>query len=131
MQKLILLIDDDEDELDILNQAIQLAGIDYGCVGANGIDQAEALLQQIQPNLVLVDYNMPKVNGIACLIRLRKIDKLREVPIILYSNHISEVSREQARTQGASCLQKPGSLSELVKYLLKIANEGGVIQSFK
>lgn len=49
------------------------------------------------------------------------------LPIVLYSNHITSVNRELALTQGASCFQKNDSLSELMDYLIKITGEENAV----
>ena len=127
MQKLILLIDDDKDEFEILNMAIQLARLPHLCIWAESSDRAEVLLQQVLPDLIFIDYNMPKVNGLMCLKRLRQLAKLDNTEIILYSNSISDVSRELALTQHASYFQKPFFLNDLVNYLKTITTSNTVM----
>jgi CheY-like chemotaxis protein len=131
MQKLILLIDDDKDEFFILNQAVQLAELSHICMWANSIERAEHMLDQMLPDLILIDYNMPKANGIVCLERLSKMQKLNNVQKVMYSNYITDINRELVLSKGASCVQKPGSLLQLVQYLIKIAGEGKVLHSLK
>ncbi|AXY72711.1 response regulator [Paraflavitalea soli] len=130
MQKLILLVDDDQDEFLILNEAVEMAGLPCYCLWANGADRAERLLQHILPDLILIDYNMPVTNGMACLRNIRKMYNLRQVPIVMYSNHINDTTREQARNEGAVCMQKTASIEQLVKHLSILAGEGKAISNF-
>lgn len=132
MQKMILLIDDDKEELFILDQAFQLAGLPYSCVWASGLDRANQLLKEILPDYILIDYNMPKTNGIDCLEKVRNMPGIDKVPIGMYSNHISEETRRQAMAKGASfCIQKPGSIAALIKSLTKFMGGVNLLPGFK
>src|SRR5215216_2802271 len=106
MQKHILLIDDDRDELDILNDALETAGISSVCAWAPGAEQAFRILQDMVPDVIFLDLNMPKINGLACLKEIRKIKRLINIPVILYSTCINEETRKKASDSGASwCIQ--------------------------
>jgi DNA-binding NtrC family response regulator len=129
MQKLILLIDDDEEEFFILNQAFQMAGIPSYCMWANSAERAQKLLQEVMPDFVFIDYNMPRVNGIACLEQMRSLSNMRKVPVIIYSNHIDQQVIEQALSKGALSMQKPDSMLKLAKQLINIIGEGKLVYS--
>jgi CheY-like chemotaxis protein len=129
MQKIILLIDDDEEEFFILNQAFQMAGIPNYCLWANSAERALQLLQEVLPDFVFIDYNMPKVNGLACLEQVRSLPNLSKVPVIMYSNHISQEIITQALAKGALFIQKPDSLLKLAHYLINTIGEGKLLHS--
>lgn len=131
MQKLILLIDDDQDEYFILNQAIQLSGLTYYCIWANSPARAKTLLQEMQPDLILIDYNMPGTNGIECLDMIRHMYGMEHVPTVMYSSHISKITQELALTKGATCFQKPGDIWQLVRYLSKVIIEGNMVPTVR
>lgn len=116
MQRLILLIDDDIDEYFILDQALQLAGMQYICMWAESPAKAGKLLKHILPDLILIDYNMPKTNGIQCLTEIRKMNKIADVPVLIYSNGIDDKIRREAIGNGASCLDK-GSIDQTIHSL--------------
>jgi CheY-like chemotaxis protein len=128
MQKMIMLIDDDEEELLILDQALQLAGLPYSCVWASTLDRARQLLQEVLPDYIFIDYNMPKINGIECLEQVRNEPGIDKVPIIMYSSDFSETTRLQALSKGATgCLQKTASLKTLTQHLMKIVGEADLL----
>lgn len=130
MQKMILLIDDDQEELHILSHALQVAGLPHTCVWAIDAERAEKLLQEILPDFIFIDYNMPRANGIDCLEQIRHIQAIQGVPIIMYSNSLDETIRAQAMLKGATgCMEKPGSFSKLVEYLTKILGEGKLLHN--
>jgi CheY-like chemotaxis protein len=129
MQKLILLIDDDQEELIILRQAIEMAGLSHYCIWAENMERAEKLLSEVMPDLILIDFNMPIMNGLACLEKIRKMDNFHRVPIVIYSSSIDDRTRKLADAQGASCVEKPTSILQLIQYLKKISEEGKVLHN--
>ena len=81
------LIDDDVDDqeffsmaLQEVNPAIQLA------TASNGVDALEALSNgRVCPNVIFLDLNMPKLDGWECLKRIKEIENLKNIPVIIYS----------------------------------------------
>ncbi len=104
----------------MLDQAIQLAQLPHYCVWANSLSRARQLLREILPDVILIDYNMPVSNGMDCLRIIRDMHHLDKTQVILYSNFLSDTTRELAMKQGASCLQKPGSIQQLAEFLSKL-----------
>jgi DNA-binding response OmpR family regulator len=127
MQKHILLIDDDRDELEILNNALETAGIDCVCAWAPGAEQALQMLHDTVPDIIFLDLNMPRINGLACLQEIRKIKELINIPVILYSTSINDETRKRASETGASwCIQKKMSVMALAEDLSIILSDNVV-----
>lgn len=128
---MILLIDDDKEELLILDQAFKVGGLPYSCVWAGGLERAFQLLNEVLPDYILIDYNMPKANGIECLEQVRNLPGIDKIPIVMYSSHLSEENRRQALDKGAAgYIQKTSSLLQLIKSLKKALGEGKWLPSF-
>lgn len=125
MEQLILLIDDDKEELDILTLALDAAGIKHVmCAWAKTAEYAYRLFEQIVPDLIFLDYNMPKINGLDCLKQLKRIDKVKDVPVIFYSTSISEDTKQRALEIGAEyCIQKTGTIDMLASKLKHLFSE--------
>jgi len=121
MVRSILLIDDDADEIEILNEAVEMAGSDSTCNWAEGAEKAYGVLRVTRPDLILLDYNMPGPNGLACLEEIKKKKELQHIPVIMYSTCIDNILRQEAMNRGAfRCIQKPTSVYDLVKELKKL-----------
>lgn len=117
MKKHLLLIDDDPDELDILMEALRDAGLNFKY---NALQALEALniLQQQQPDYILLDYDMPKMNGLECLAAIRQMQQLAHVPVIMYSSSMDEEMLETAMMLGASGhIRKPFDMRTLPSLL--------------
>jgi diguanylate cyclase (GGDEF)-like protein len=77
----ILIVDDDPDIRDVLNLSLTQEGYDV-LEGANG-EEGLALIKSKAPNLLVVDYNMPKMDGPTLCAAVRKDILLSHMPIIM------------------------------------------------
>src|SRR3954454_2461358 len=108
MERCILLIDDDPDEIDIFSEALAKMKKSIVCIQATGASAAMNLLDSLLPDYIFLDINMPEINGLKCLEEIRKAKTFKDVPIILYSNSINQDIVTKARIAGASaCIRKP------------------------
>lgn len=82
-------------------------------VAENGIEILE-MLQNSQaplPDIIILDQNMPKQNGLQTLDILKNNDRYQHIPVILYSTYASESLSEQSLKAGASkVLSKPSTV---------------------
>jgi DNA-binding response OmpR family regulator len=121
MNKKILLIDDDEDELDIFTEALEMASIKCDCLGADSGDKALDVLDTVSPDIIFLDINMPRMNGLDCLKHIRKKAGYINTPVIIYSTGITTQTTVLAETLGATrCIRKTGSISSLSRILMNL-----------
>ncbi|MDF2191213.1 response regulator [Paraflavitalea sp. CAU 1676] len=114
MEKLIMLIDDDGEELEILNEALSLGNIQATCVWAEGGEHAIQLLNHMTPDYIFIDINMPGMDGLSCLQELQKKRALTNIPKIIYSTAINDSTITNARERGAvGCIQKGDNIASL------------------
>jgi DNA-binding NtrC family response regulator len=123
MTKEILLIDDDMDELEVFAEALHSVDKGIRCTQARDLKEALEFLSYSSPAYIFIDYNMPKVNGLECVSEIKKIKKLKDSRIILYSNFVNEEMNEKAISLGAyKCVKKPNMINVLIKNLKEILN---------
>jgi DNA-binding response OmpR family regulator len=67
------------------------------------------------PHLVLLDLNLPKVDGLDVLRRIRASDKFSAIPVLVVTSSDSPSDRGGAAKLGAGYFQKPVSYDEFVK----------------
>lgn len=77
----IIVIDDDPDIRDVLNLTLTEEG--YDCLEAADGQEGLQLIMTKTPNLVIVDYNMPKMNGPELVAIVKKDILMRHLPIIM------------------------------------------------
>ena len=120
-QKVILLVDDDEDEHDIFLSALNGAGEDYSLISAISCEEALKVLNNLVPDVIFLDINMPRITGIKCLEEIRKIKKLAHVPVYIYSTGINSREGQKAILLGAKdYIIKPNSINDLSSVLKEI-----------
>lgn len=110
------LIDDDTDDQEIFMMALEAFHNEIECITANdGINALEQLQDEhFTPDYIFLDLNMPMMDGKQCLKEIKKIDRLNEVPVIIYSTSDDPREMQILRDLGASdYLVKQASMSTL------------------
>ena len=118
------LIDDDLDDQEIFVLAIEDIDTSIHCKTASDGCEALNILKENEnfiPDYIFLDLNMPRVNGRECLVEMRKIPRLKSIPIYIYSTSSSEKDRIETLSLGATgFITKPNSIDELVRILSDI-----------
>ena len=124
MDKQILLVDDDTDDHEIFCMALEELDNCYKCVFAkDGMEALELLKNEKNriPDIIFLDLNMPRMNGIECLPEIKKIHRIRHVPVIMYSTSSDERIIEEVKDLGAAeYLVKPSRIETLSEVLAQI-----------
>lgn len=124
MNNTLLLVDDDNSIIESLTPVLKRAGFDVK-TASNGIDALDKIAN-ISPEAVILDVDMPKLDGRAVLRQLRAKDNW--VPVILLTKHGDSMERTMALEEGADdYLNKPFPTHELiarVRSILRRANRG-------
>ena len=109
-----ILIVDDQLELRLLLRKI-LEDEAFTCLEASDGDMAVQLLtDHLSVNLVLTDFNMPRLDGLQLLYCMKTHSKLKSIPVIFTTADHSEELRLKAALNGADAvLLKPFNLMEL------------------
>jgi len=103
----ILLIEDDEGDALIIKRALSKADIDASWHHANTGEKALALIQELAesqsyPDLILLDLNLPRVDGKEVLRHIRAQEAYAHIPLIALSGSLNPKDREEALAFGAS-----------------------------
>jgi CheY-like chemotaxis protein len=118
MEKHILLIDDDPDELDIFMSALRDGGLDFKYNAVTNAGEAIRFLQRFVPDYIVLDYKMPKINGLECLVEIKNMQHISHIPVIMYSSLLDESIIETAMIIGAAgCIKKPFDMRALPSLL--------------
>jgi len=109
----ILIIDDDESTHDVLGMYLDLAGYEVHNAG----DGAEglALMKQVHPDIVILDVNMPVMDGFETMENISNSRELRETPVLFISSHDQPHLKMKGLDLGAEdYIVKPFNRTELL-----------------
>lgn len=124
----ILYIDDDADDREFLAEA--LASIDprITCLTARDGRDALSLLAKLEdlPDFILLDINMPVMDGKECLKRLKTDQRLQVIPIFIYTTTSDAHEISVCYKLGAlGVIRKPHTFRLLSKVLTRCVQEVG------
>lgn len=118
-KKTCFLIDDDQDDTEVFQLALEQINGGLECVTCiNGIEALKKLSEEsFNPDYIFLDMNMPLMSGEECLTAMRKLSRIRKVPIFIYTTN-SHLEKATLHAKGATdVITKPVKLSELVNVL--------------
>jgi len=112
-QPLIYIVEDEPAQVAVLSYNLEKAG--YQIVVADDGERALQLVEEIQPDLIILDWMLPRVSGIEICRRLRARPETRRVPIIMLTARGEEGDRVRGLETGADdYVVKPYSPAEMV-----------------
>lgn len=120
----ILLIDDEEDILEFLEHVLAKAGAKV-VTGVNG-QEAIALAQKHNPDIIILDKMMPVMDGVTACAELRKIDALKKTKIVM----LSAISDTESQIEGLE-LGADDYLVKPIKSNLLISKIKSQLRQFK
>jgi len=123
----VLIVDDSATMRQMIQKTLAMSGLDIADVfeAANGIE-AFAQLAQHDVGVILLDINMPVMNGLQFLSRLQDDERLRGIPVVIASTEGSEPRIQQLMANGARAyVRKPFHAEHLRDALLPILGASG------
>jgi two-component system, OmpR family, phosphate regulon response regulator PhoB len=109
----ILIVEDEDCLLEVLRYNFEKAG--YLVESLSNGDRADALLKEITPDLVLLDWVLPGLSGIELCRRLRRAPATKTLPIIMLTARSDEMDKVLGLEMGADdYVTKPFSVNELL-----------------
>jgi CheY-like chemotaxis protein len=112
----ILLADDDTDDRFFFGKAINLAATPSRL---STVENGERLMNFLRtneaelPSALFLDLNMPKKNGAECLREIKLDERLREMPVIIYSTSLHEEIADILYEEGAHYYIKKASIADM------------------
>ena len=101
----VLIVDDSRVSRLVARQYIVTLHPDWNVVEAGTGEEALAKAPEAQPQLVLMDVNMPGMGGLACAEQLRKL--LPDAHISLLTANVQDATRNRASEIGVAFMEKP------------------------
>jgi CheY-like chemotaxis protein len=119
----LLLADDDTDDCDFFKDALNDLSIATTITTVSDGVKLMQLLTQKEfklPDILYLDLNMPRKNGFDCLAEIKLNEKLKKLPVIIFSTSFNKEVVELLHGKGAHYyIRKPAEFSNLKKVILK------------
>jgi len=116
----VLYVEDNDDNVYMLKMRLELLG-DFDVVAAPDGEQGCAMALSERPDVILMDLEMPVVDGWEATGRLKYDEKTRDIPIIALSAHALAGEREKALAAGCDEFDtKPIEFERLVATLRRV-----------
>lgn len=116
----VLAVDDSRTMRDMIKLALAPAGFNVHTAddGVHGIE----VLDGIEPDAIITDINMPRMDGFGFIDAVRGQDKHRGTPILVLTTEAAPELKERARNAGATgWIVKPFDPNKLIKALQMVA----------
>jgi CheY-like chemotaxis protein len=126
MKKGIMLVDDDPEDREEFSDVYlaQFPGeqLYFAENGEKAIEKLEQLFQkETELCLIVLDLNMPILNGTQTLRKIKGDDRFKEIPVVIYSTSVNAHEREECYRLGAlDYMVKPSSFSDSVEIAKKL-----------
>ncbi len=99
MSKRVLVVEDQEDNMRIMNDALSSAG--YEVIEAVTGDEGVAMAESHKPDLILMDVQLPGLDGYEATCRIKDNAALRHIPVIAVTSYAMD--GEESRAKEAGC----------------------------
>ena len=116
----VLVVDDDEFTCDAIRRLLSRMGYATACAHSGG--DALDLIDKVRPTVIVLDWMMPKMDGLEVLKKLRADPKTKDVPVLIYSAADDATMQKQAAKLGAQeCVLKSGGFYPLYERIERYA----------
>ncbi|WP_264538527.1 response regulator [Flavobacterium sp. N1736] len=127
----LLLADDDEDDCDFFKEALEELNLPTSLVTVNdGVQLMDYLSKsgaENLPDILFLDLNMPRKNGLECLTEIKQANEYKNLPVIIFSTSLDRDIVDLVYEKGAvHYIRKPGEFAKLKKVIgnaLNLASE--------
>lgn len=112
---LILYAEDDVDDYGMLEETLIRINPEARCINARNGREVLDILDESSPlpDLIILDINMPTMDGKSCLKSIKSDSRFRSIPVVIYTTSSNEMDKEQCLQLGAEkYLIKPFVFSE-------------------
>ena len=123
----LLMVDDDADDRELFAAAVKEVDRDIECIMAKDGQQALELLRNTAsslPDFIFLDLRMPRIGGKKCLFEIKKDDRLKDIPVIIYTTSREvEESKELYEMGAVHFVSKPSNSEEIYYVISHVLEE--------
>ncbi len=118
----ILYVEDNLDNRNLVKRILEAEG--YQFIGTDNAADGIALAQRHNPDLILVDINLPEVDGLTMTQELKADAQFEKTPIIAITANVMRGDRERTLTAGCDdYIQKPIDVDQLPRQIARFLHQ--------
>lgn len=117
----ILIVDDEPDVLKVLLLRLEKTG--YEVIAARDAREALDLARQMAPDLIVLDFYLPDMNGDEVISAMKKDDKMKHIPVVLISATTVSLAEKTKDCGAAGFIVKPFEPEDLVGMIKKTLHD--------
>lgn len=122
----IVIIDDSVTNLIVL-RSLSASACNQPALGFSDTDTASAYLESNTADLIVLDYSMPKMNGVQLTTRIREMTHHKSTPIVMVTHSTDQQTRMCALQSGATAfLNKPVAAAEFKNTISQLLSSKSV-----
>ena len=122
MKKRVFIIDDQPFMIKLIQYNMRKNG--YETITETNAIKALDNIEEIAPDLIILDIRMPNITGTELCYEFRQIDIIKDVPIIILTGELEQNNEEEAITAGATAfMTKPFSPTALALKVKELINK--------
>lgn len=114
--KSLLIIDDDRDDRNLFIAAVKKIDNTIRCISAGNGQEALTLLYNLDrlPDFIILDLRMPRYDGKKCLMEIKRDNRLKHIPVFIYTTSKNVEESNELRKMGAChFMTKPSKTCEI------------------
>ena len=123
----ILCVDDDEDDLFFIREALKLSGLSLNMVeaknGQEAYDYLKVARNEEVPSLIIMDMNMPKMDGKQTIQLIKSDLKLKSIPIAIFTTSSNTIDKNYFEKLGINFITKPFDYTVFVKKIIELLDK--------
>lgn len=122
MEKVILIVEDDEKNLKLFRDLLQVSG--YTTLEATDGEQGVELAREEKPDLMLMDIQMPVMDGLEATKLLKNDDVTKDIPIVALTAYAMQGDEEKMREAGFDgYISKPIDIKGFLKKISEVISK--------
>jgi len=122
--KVILIVEDDDNIGNLLEEALRIGTLYQPVRVADGL-AALKLIHSLKPDLIIIDYQLPHMNGLDLYDHLRTISGFEEIPV-LFMTASTSMPWDQIKRRKLAALSKPFKVITVLQTIEKLLTAGSV-----
>ena len=120
MIKNCLIVDDDVQITELFSELLSILGLNIVGIGHNGVEAIE-LFSKHKPDILFLDVEMPKLNGIEALKEIKKIDHSANV-VIVTGNTSGDCEKRLQENGATAIIYKPFDIQKIKQVVAHLSD---------